>query len=242
MKILASSLLLVCLAARADLDDLEFLEKLKAPSGGGGAVTFVVASTPTRATGSQTTATNSITIGSTMSGGYIVLGMGWYRQDDSPVSGVTFNGSAMTFLAITNDVSNAGAIMYGRAVGSLAAGTYEAIVTFGGVAALEWSLGLTAVNGANQSSQSGTPAMMTSGGTTTPSVNVTSAVNELVIDTLMTYNGATHTGDQTENWDAGASANTTSASSREAGAASVTMSWVLSGSQPATLIGFPIKP
>lgn len=246
MRLLLSIVVLLQCArlAALDLDDPVFLGLLQPAvgGGGGGSVSFAYASTATRSTGSQNKITNSITIGATLSGGYVVVGFAFWDAGAASISSVTFNGSACTLLQGRTDGSSVRAALYGVAVGNLASGTYDAVVTFSANAS-EWCIGTTALNGANQSSQSGTG--VNAGGTsTTPSVTVSSASGEMVVDCMMNYGNVSMTvgSGQTQRWTGGQSSTTTAASSTESGAASVVMDWTLGGSTDWTIVAFPVKP
>lgn len=238
--------LMFCLGSFAQpnsLQDPQFLERLKPVAAAGGSVTFAYASTAAKEASSKTAITNSITIGATLSSGYIVVGFAYYDAGSANVSSVTFNGSAMTALTNYNSGDGVGVHLYGLAVGNLAASTYSAIVTFSANTD-ERCLGIVALNGANQSSQTGT-GNKASGSSASPSVTVTSATGEMVVGVVMNYGSVTvnaGTG-ETVRWDGGTSSTTTAAALTEAGAASVVINPSFTpGATAWTAIGFPIKP
>lgn len=109
-----------------------------------------------------------------------------------------------------------------------------------------FDIGIAAISftGVHQSSPFGVP-VSDSGTSTTPSVTVTSAADEVVLDTLTIIHSGTLTvdGSQTQQWNAATSnAFIKYAGSTEDGAASTTMSWSNSTSQSWITIAIPIKP
>jgi hypothetical protein len=109
----------------------------------------------------------------------------------------------------------------------------------------ENSWGVVDFSGVNQSTPLGTLA--TANGTnSTPSVAVTSATDELVIDFMYSgYINITAGADQTIVWEHDNTDNTSGGSSTEPGTTSVTMSWTLAntGWDTRWLIGaVPVKP
>jgi hypothetical protein len=94
-----------------------------------------------------------------------------------------------------------------------------------------------------QSTTQGTVAAPTTGSSTTPSVNVSSAAGELVIDFLVSGpRTLTADGSQTERVDSTVAGNHSQGGSEEAGAASVTMSWTLSSASDWAITGVSLKP
>jgi hypothetical protein len=215
-----------------------------ASGGGGSAPTKAYEVIPNRDNASDNPETWSLTLGGTLSSGYITLQLGIYGAD-TPTT-VTFDGVAMTQVAVkvsTGD-ANLQTYIYGLAVGSKAAGTYTCSVS--GLNARKFVGKAIAWNGVNQSSPVGTPASA-SGNSTTPSISVTSAANELVIDCVAWTAASSITGtvdaSQTSLFnDAGGATQVSAAGSSEAGAASVTMNWTLSGTAQWASCGIALKP
>jgi hypothetical protein len=158
------------------------------------------------------------------------------------VSGVTYNGVALTRLndpvlqpARSSDLSN-GVEMFILKEPLPAAGTYTVAVTLN--AGVEYAVGGSAsFNGVNQTTPNRT-FQSASGTSTTPTLAVTSATNEMVIDTVSTqFGGGTLVvgAGQTERWNGlpcFGGVSSVGAGSTEPGAATTTMSWTQSNSVP----------
>jgi hypothetical protein len=104
--------------------------------------------------------------------------------------------------------------------------------------------GATSWSGVDQSSplRNGISA---NGSSTAPSVTVTSAVGDVVIDVLAADSNPTATddgGSSTERWNATAGTAVTGAGSSETGAASVVASWTLSTTGPWAVLGASLQP
>jgi hypothetical protein len=158
------------------------------------------------------------------------------------VIGVTYNGVALTRLndpvtqpARSTDLSN-GVEMFILKEPLPAAGTYTVAVSLN--AGVEYAVGGSAsFNGVNQTTPN-RPFQSANGTSTTPTVVVTSATNELVIDTVSTqFAGGTLVvgAGQTERWNGltcFGGINSVGAGSTEPGAATTTMSWTQTNSVP----------
>lgn len=154
------------------------------------------------------------------------------------ISSLTYNGDALTKLDTQIDADDqAVEIWYlvnpdtgtNNIVGNLTAGT-------------EIVLGFTSWTCVNQSTPLGTQAKAAGSGTT-PSVNVSSASGELVIDAVETFGGTLSVGaGQTQRINRNDGAGFLLGTSTEAGAGTVTMSWTKSASSSWAIIGVPIKP
>lgn len=117
------------------------------------------------------------------------------------------------------------------------------ITTTPGVAT-ELTGGAVSFTDCHQTTPYGT-AVTASGTSTTPSVNVSSAATEIVLDNLsILHNGTLTVGaGQTEQWNAiGSGGFAKYAGSRETGAATTTMSWSNSTSQAWAISAVPVKP
>ena len=117
--------------------------------------------------------------------------------------------------------------------------------------ALSWGGGSTDVvggaisfTGADQTDLCGTQAKA-QGNSTTPSINVTSATGEIVVDTLSAFastSAPTVGAGQTQRWNDTVTSNfVDGAGSTEAGAATVTMSWSYPAAQEWALVGISVK-
>ncbi len=137
------------------------------------------------------------------------------------VSTVTYGGQLMTLIRSDNWTSLAKTWLYRLA--SPPAGAQTVTVTLS--AADDKVAGAITVTGSDTSTPISNHAGAT-GNSATPSVTVTSASGELVVDTVTLFEGGTWTpgAGQTERWDRQQTP-VSGAGSTEAGAASVTMSW-----------------
>jgi len=169
----------------------------------------------------------------------LIVGVSLNRGASS-ITGVTYNSVAMT---------NIGTAGFGTAFMSLwqlvapATGEHDIVVSLSGFA--EVIGGATSWTGVHQTTPLGTFASAT-GTSTSPSVNVTSATGEMVVDTLNARGTATATVDpsQTERWNlltTGAEP-VRGTGSNESGAATVTMSWTLGASEGWAIGGVSLKP
>lgn len=178
---------------------------------------------------------------STLNNGYIVVALAYLDADT--VTGVTFDGSAMTALRQATNFSDTTlkCELWGLAVGSKAAGGYTVSVAgigTGVVAAFSSSW-----NGVHQTTSTGT-ANSNSGIDTAPTVTITSATGEIVVDIMAHYYTALPTvgTSQTERGNDFVSSQIGGATSSESGAASVPMTWTLGGSTQWVSAGIPLKP
>lgn len=158
------------------------------------------------------------------------------------VTSVTYNGVALT--AVPSGSTNNGQY-YITAYYLIApdAGTYDIVVTVSG-SVFDFGAGAISYTDAHQTTPLGT-AVTATGTSTTPSVTVSSAADELVDDGLVIIHGGTLSvgAGQTQRWNAIASGGFIKyAGSTEGGAASTTMSWSNSSSQTWAIVAVPIKP
>ena len=216
-----------------------------AAAGGGSAPTFQDVATQVRVDVSASTTMTS-TISTTLSNGYVVVDVNMWDPNDRTVTGVTYDGSAMTQLGAANrdNFGETRCYQFGLAVGSKAAAAYTVTVTMNtGTTGGEFVLAARTFNGVNQTTPVGTSATA-NGSSTVPSVVASSATNEVVVDAVTWGSGsATVDASQTQRYnvtDGGGQQD--GAGSQEAGAASVTMSWTLSSSGVWCIVATPIKP
>ena len=158
------------------------------------------------------------------------------------VTGVTYNGVALT--AVPSGSTNNGQY-YITAYYLIApdTGTHDIVVTVSG-SVFDFGAGAISYTDAHQTTPLGT-AVTATGTSTTPSVTVSSAADELVDDGLVIIHGGTLSvgAGQTQRWNAIASSGFIKyAGSTEGGAASTTMSWSNSSSQTWAIVAVPIKP
>ena len=158
------------------------------------------------------------------------------------VTGVTYNGVALT--AVPSGSTNNGQY-YITAYYLIApdTGTHDIVVTVSG-SVFDFGAGAISYTDAHQTTPLGT-AVTATGTSTTPSVTVSSAADELVDDGLVIIHGGTLSvgAGQTQRWNAIATSGFIKyAGSTEGGAASTTMSWSNSSSQTWAIVAVPIKP
>ena len=194
-------------------------------------------------TGNEFTAATSYTqsavsVSGTNTYALVMVGL---RTNTGDITGVTFNGVAMTELSQLNNAGGTHTLwMFGLAGPT----TGDVVVT--GDTSLAAEVITSIYTGVHQTTPTGTVATAT-GNSTAPSVAVTSAALELVVDHAGWNSGAGQIdvgAGQTERKRSPASGDGISmntASSDEAGAASVTMSWTIVTSQW-LIQGVPLKP
>ena len=158
------------------------------------------------------------------------------------ISSITYNGVALT--AVPGGSTNNGQY-YVTAYYLIApdTGTHDIVVTVSG-SVFDFGAGAISYTDAHQTTPLGT-AVTATGTSTTPSVTVSSAADELVDDGLVIIHGGTLSvgAGQTQRWNAIASSGFIKyAGSTEGGAASTTMSWSNSSSQTWAIVAVPIKP
>lgn len=163
-------------------------------------------------------------------------------QDDT-VTGVTYAGSAMTRVAYAPD---GGAIRGNSQIWRLIAPATGAnnITVSMSVARRIYLQGIS-FTGADQTTPDGTPNQQgPTTSSTAPSIAVSSAAGEIVIDAMGALNNPTATvgAGQTQDFNLANSVSLIGCGSNEAGAASVTMSWTLSAANFWWTCAIPVKP
>ena len=173
----------------------------------------------------------------------LFAGIGYYHST-STLTSVSFNGVAMT--AVPSGSYDPGGDLHIRWYYLIApdTGAHDFSYSFSGGGVYDSGVALTVWTDCDQTTPYGTPvgAAATS---TTPSVDVTSAADEYVVDTLIIFHSGTLTvgGSQTEIANAVCpGAYVKHAGSYEVGAATTTMSWANSASQFWATMGVPVKP
>lgn len=157
------------------------------------------------------------------------------------VSGVTYAGVSMTLIGTIT--ATGGCVVHMYALKNPASGANNVVATLSGP---PWYYAFAAASytGVDQTTPYGTYASA-SGGSGTPTVDVSSASGELVVDALAARMNPSSPGSgQTQRAlvnNASDGANIRAAISEEAGAATTTMSWSGSGATWA-IIGLPLKP
>lgn len=173
----------------------------------------------------NTASATSVTFAHTTTGSDRVLIVGASWRDGFPLAvctGITYNGVAMTALG-DHKSGTLGICMY--ALVAPATGANNVVITMDN-APNRLVGGAVSFTGANQSTPTGTYAEA-DGASTVPSVDVSSATGEIVVDTLAFGDASATVGSgQTQRWQVNdADDFYTGAGSTEAGATTVTMSW-----------------
>lgn len=189
------------------------------------------------------TSVSSLTFAHTCTGSnrLLIVGVSYGDATDT-VSGVTYNSVAMTSVASANQ---AGAQVTAHIWRLIApdTGANNVIITFTGTVT-EAVGGAMSFTGVDQTTPLGTAATNTGGaGSTTITVTVSSAADEIVVDTQVLNNaGATVDASQTARWDRDGSVLASGGGSTETGAASTVMSWDVPGGCSYATVGVGIKP
>ena len=193
-------------------------------------------------TGQEFTAATSYTItGFTVTGSntYAIVGVG-LRTNTGDITGVTFNGVAMTEL---QQLNKAASTMTTWLFGLAGPTTGNVVIT--GDTSLAAEVVVSTYTGVAQTGSTGTIATAT-GDSDTPSVAVTSATDELVVDVVGWNAGGDGTAGagQTKRSEgvAGNGISMDLATSDEAGATTTTMSWTIPAGGGWLTIGVPLKP
>lgn len=168
-----------------------------------------------------------------------------HYHSSNTISSASYNGVSMT--AVTNGaaVTGSGYLCFITTFYLVAPATGSNTVSVtpsGGL--FDFGACAISLSDVHQTVPLGTAANAT-GYDTTPTVTVSSATGELVVDGLVIMNSGTLTvgAGQTQHWNAPtANAFIRYAGSTESGAASTTMSWSNSSSQTWAIVAVPIKP
>ena len=183
---------------------------------------------------------NSV-LDSQLTDGYIIVGLAGWDGNAVSTASATYDGTSMTALASVTRAAFGGSYrthLFGLAVGNKAAGTYVMSANLLEVWD-EYNAVVIVYNGVDQTTPTGT-ATTNNGSSTTPTVDVSSASGELVVD-VVTFGGGSGTvhASQTQRWLQATA--TGGGASEEAGGATVTMSWT-QNSADWTIAAVPLKP
>jgi hypothetical protein len=192
-----------------------------------------VIGTPAGATGAPgTTLTFAATVPATGSNRVLVVGAGGYyygSASSKDVTGVTYNSQALTQFGTQSEI-NSGNNNFVSSLWFLAnpstGSSYNVVITWSGSADAPQGTAV-AFSGVNQTTPFRGSIAKATGTSTTPSVNVSSASGDIVIDfvTATSAGGNIAPGaNQIQQYET-ADSSLSSAASTEAGAATVTMSW-----------------
>lgn len=178
---------------------------------------------------------SSVTFSHTPAGADRLLSVG-VSIDNRVVNSVTFGGTGLTSVS---SATNGAQVAHLWRLIAPAASAQNVVVTLSGGGSDIIAVA-TSYTGVDQTTPLGTPATAT-GTSTTASVAVTSATDELVVDCVSSNLGTLTVGaGQTERGNAVAGDNQ-GGSSTEPGAASVTMSWTIGSSSAWASVGVSIK-
>lgn len=172
----------------------------------------------------------------------LVIGISGYDTTPDVVTGVTYNGVAMTLIPSSSGTNGGHTVAFYGLIAPTT-GTNTVVVSASGTMT-DLGAGAVSFTGAHQTTPFGT-ANTATGTSTAPSVNVSSAADEIVVDTLsIIHNGTLTVGaGQTQQWQAiGGFGFIKYAGSTETGSATTTMSWANSTSQAWAISAVPVKP
>jgi len=149
------------------------------------------------------------------------------------VSGVTYNGVPLSTVGTYQNLnaSFSPSAIWIYSLVAPATGTYDVVVSFSTLPTT-WGavVGVMTFTGVDPNTPLGTFASARGTSSTTATVDVTSATNELVFDTVAGNNAFTVGAGQTQRWNARYSTYEYGAGSTEPGASTVTMSWTMASS------------
>lgn len=175
----------------------------------------------------------------------LLIGCAIQYGDTCTISGITYNGVSMTRIGSainnTDSFSNIGATAFYLIAPATGTNTVSVSLTgppfVQGVAAIS-------LTGVHQTTPLGTHATAFANNSSAPSVTVSSATDEFIVDFVAMLSNPTSTtagSGQTKRTENLAS-DSSICSSTEAGAASVVMDWSLGGNQWCSIFGIPVKP
>lgn len=201
-------------------------------TGGSVPIAFDAASSTS---GVSTGLTWAHTVGAAGTNRILVVGISFDLRGSS-ITGVTYGGQALTFIGSSSSAKTRMELWY---IVAPPTGTNNVVVT--GIGIAEKIGGATSWAGVHQTAPLGTAAFAL-GTSTTPSVNVTSAAGEVVVDTLATIDAESVTvgAGQTQRWNV-SQGDYRGGGSSAPGAATVTMSWTLPSSFQWSIGAVPLK-
>ena len=183
------------------------------------------------------TTDTSITISHTTSGSdrLMLVGVSFNNDSYETVTGVTYNGVVLTLVGTVANSDDSRIEIWRLIAPDI--GTHNVVVTFSANLAQEGFAGVVTFTGVDQTTPLGTFSSAENDGTTA-TVNVSSAIGELVFGVVATEYASSLTvgAGQTEYWKINID-NSFGAGSTEIGAAIVTISWALTGSGDHWAIG-----
>lgn len=186
----------------------------------------------------------------------MLVGVTLNNYNSETVSSITYNGAALTPVGSVASTTNIRVEIW-RLIAPTT-GTHDVVITFSANLRYGAKAGVATFTGAHQTTPLGTFASANGNSAGPATVNVTSATNELVFDTVgcqgdedgLFCSSLSVGGGQTQLWNLSALEGSTNgeqtlaAASTEPGAASVTMSWTIApaSAAPWAIGAVPIKP
>jgi prepilin-type N-terminal cleavage/methylation domain-containing protein len=211
-------------------------------SEGGSGVSVDAVSSGTTAAYTDTTMTVAHTTGSG-SDRLMLVAISYNNNDDETVTGVTYNGTALTQVGERNNGNDAQVYIYILVAPDT--GTHNVVINFSSALDEGAIAGVMTFTGVDQSTPLGTFASSIGDDSTPATVSISSASGELVFGVVSSeYEALTASSGQDERWNMSISgAGTNGAGGTDAGAPTVTMSWSLDPSYNHWAIGgVSIKP
>jgi len=241
--------------AESLLEEIELMPfTLCDPDDAGAPPAFDAPSQGTTGSTDVSSLTVSHTVGAGGANRILVVGVNIFSSVDPfpTVSSMTYAGQTMIFLAAQNDdvAPNTRIRSEMWYITAPATGANNIVITFSAI--LRAVAGGMSYTNVNQTTPFGTAATATAN-SMTPSVAVSSAAGELVVDTVgirenpavnqtLTVGAGQTQRYNLRSWTSGTNNNVVGAGSEEAGAASVTMSWTPFDARPWAIVAAPLKP
>ena len=193
----------------------------------------------------DTTAVTSLAVSHTASGAdrLMLVGVSLNPNAGETVTSVTYNGTPLTFVGFANWSNDTRAEIWQLVAPAI--GTHDVVINFSAPLSYGSVAGVMTFTGVNQVTPLGTFVAASGSSAGPATVNVSSATNQLVFDTVgcETCTSLTVGAGQTQRWnlfmDDG---NVMGAASTEPGAATVTMSWTLGTADYWAIGAVPINP
>jgi hypothetical protein len=193
----------------------------------------------------DTTAVDTFTVSHATSGTnrLMLVGISLDPSNDETVSSITYNGTPLTYVGSATYSNDARAEIWQLVAPDT--GTHDVVITFDKNLVYGAVAGVMTFTNVNQSTPLGTFAGANGSSAGPATVDVSSATNELVFDTVSCETCTTLTvgAGQTEYWNLSQSGlYAMGAGSTEPGAVTVTMSWTLGSADYWAIGAVPIKP
>ena len=175
----------------------------------------------------------------------MLVGISMNNEDNETVSTITYNGDSLTVVGTQNEGDDSRVEIWRLIAPDT--GTHDVVITFSRWIRRSSMAGVMTFTNVHQMTPLGTFASNNANSVGPATVNVTSATNELVFDTVTceTCGPISVGGGQTQRWNIDSNwggPRTYSAGSTEPGAGTVTMSWTLSSLDFWAIGAVPIKP